>query len=282
MPVDVLDALLPSDPENADALKLREALPRVVADALRGAVERNDMDVCGATGRCGRQRLSRRCEDRRTRRRRAQAPTGSRRPNSSARPANSVSPRCCCKRPLDSSDAEAAANGNRIAARFCGERGRPLREADGRDPRRRRAWCRPSLEAGKASLAAIRAAASVLETSKALSAIYSPAEARIADLQKQRDAELAAQNGELVINALPWGTVDQVLDASRKPVGLPEDRTTPLRLTLPAGSYYVTLRHPRSSKTVSAFARVSAGKRSETSASFPTLSAEEYLKNAGL
>ena len=112
--------------------------------------------------------------------------------------------------------------------------------------------------------------------------VQRPAETRVADLQKQRDAELAAQNGELLINALPWGTVDQVLDASRKPVGLPDDRTTPLRLTLPAGSYYVTLRHPRSNKTVSAFARVSAGKRSETSASFPTLSAEEYLKNAGL
>ena len=45
---------------------------------------------------------------------------------------------------------------------------------------------------------------------------------------------------------------------------------------------YTLIVDPRSNKTVSAFARVSAGKRSETSASFPTLSAEEYLKNAGL
>jgi serine/threonine-protein kinase PpkA len=42
---DVLDALLREDPANADALKLRDALPRVVADALRGAVERNEMAV---------------------------------------------------------------------------------------------------------------------------------------------------------------------------------------------------------------------------------------------
>ena len=55
-----------------------------------------------------------------------------------------------------------------------------------------------------------------------------------------------------------------------------------MTLTLPAGSYYVTLRHPQSGKTVSAFARVSAGKSSQTSGSFPTLSAEEYLKHARL
>lgn len=42
---DVLEALLQNDPQNPDALKLREALPRVVADALRGAAERNELDI---------------------------------------------------------------------------------------------------------------------------------------------------------------------------------------------------------------------------------------------
>ncbi|HPG95634.1 MAG TPA: hypothetical protein PLR28_13855, partial [Dokdonella sp.] len=138
------------------------------------------------------------------------------------------------------------------------------------------------LEAGSASLAAIKAAAGVLRANTSLAAIATNAESRIAELQKQRDTELAAQNGELVINALPWGIVDRVLDASRKPVDLPTERTTPIKLTLPAGSYYVTLRHPNSNKTVSAFARVAAGQRSQASGSFPTLSAEEYLKHAGL
>ena len=275
---DVLDALLQSDPENADALKLKEALPRVVADALRGAVERNDMDyavaladsaaklypddakIAGLVGDVRQQEQKAELERKATEQRIAAL---------------------LLKRPLDNSNAEAAAKAIeslRDAAPSDAERfEKQMAEVLADDVRGA-----TSLESGKASLAAIRAAASVLKTSKPLGAIYSPAETRVADLQKQRDAELAAQNGELVINALPWGTVDQVLDASRKPVGLPDDRTTPLRLTLPAGSYYVTLRHPRSNKTVSAFARVSAGKRSETSASFPTLSAEEYLKNAGL
>ena len=277
---DVLDALLQSDPENADALKLKEALPRVVADALRGAVERNDMDYAVALADSAAKlypddaKIAGLVGDVRTRQQEQKAELE--RKATEQRIAALL-----LKRPLDNSNAEAAAKAIeslRDAAPSDAERfEKQMAEVLADDVRGA-----TSLESGKASLAAIRAAASVLKTSKPLGAIYSPAETRVADLQKQRDAELAAQNGELVINALPWGTVDQVLDASRKPVGLPDDRTTPLRLTLPAGSYYVTLRHPRSNKTVSAFARVSAGKRSETSASFPTLSAEEYLKNAGL
>ncbi|HQV50579.1 MAG TPA: hypothetical protein PLF10_14990, partial [Dokdonella sp.] len=138
------------------------------------------------------------------------------------------------------------------------------------------------LDAGQASAAAIRAANGPLAGSQLLAALTPVTDKRIAELQAKRDAELAAQNGELVINATPWGTVDRVLDASRKPVELPAERTTPLRLTLPAGSYYVTLTHPDSRKSVSAFARVKAGQRSQANAAFPSLSSEEYLKNAGL
>ncbi len=277
---DVLELLLRSDPENADALKLREALPRVVADALRGAVERNDMDyavpladsagkaypddakIAGLIGDVREMQVARNAELERK--------------ASEQRVAGLL-----LKRPLVGNDAEAAAKeieslrtaGSTEAERYEKQFAQVLAD-DVRNA--------GSVEAGRASLAAIRAAASTLRTSKALSAIYAPAESRVEELQKQRDAEQAAQNGELVINALPWGTVDQVLDSSRKPMPLPDERTTPLRLTLPAGSYYVTLRHPGSNKSVSAFARVTRGQRSQTSASFPTLSAEEYLKNAGL
>ncbi|MBN8482114.1 MAG: hypothetical protein J0L88_11050, partial [Xanthomonadales bacterium] len=133
-----------------------------------------------------------------------------------------------------------------------------------------------------ASLAAIRASSTALANSRPLAAIYAEAEARVVALHKEREAELEAQKGILVINAQPWGLVDQVLDAARKPIELPAERSTPLQLNLPAGSYYVTLRHPKSSKTVSAFARVQARQRSQASGSFPSLGADEYLRNAGL
>jgi hypothetical protein len=67
------------------------------------------------------------------------------------------------------------------------------------------------LDAGQASAAAIRAANGPLAGSQLLAALTPVTDKRIAELQAQRDAELAAQNGELVINATPWGTVDRVL-----------------------------------------------------------------------
>ncbi|MEO8802457.1 MAG: protein kinase, partial [Rudaea sp.] len=76
-------------------------------------------------------------------------------------------------------------------------------------------------------------------------------------------ARAAAQRGELVLNAYPWATVESVLDADRHPVALPADATTPLILTLPAGSYAVSFRHPQSGKPVRIIAKVDAGKRTQ-------------------
>ena len=277
---DVLDRLLRDDPGNADAAKLRDALPRVIADALRGAVERNDMEFAvpladaAASAYPSDAKITALIND--VRKREAEARTRLALDASEKRIVALLQ-----KRPLVVGDATSIANeietlrgaNPETAIRFEKQLAEVLAGDVGNAAK---------LEAGSASLAAIKAAAGVLRANTSLAAIATNAESRIAELQKQRDTELAAQNGELVINALPWGIVDRVLDASRKPVDLPTERTTPIKLTLPAGSYYVTLRHPNSNKTVSAFARVAAGQRSQASGSFPTLSAEEYLKHAGL
>ncbi|HEY8010977.1 MAG TPA: hypothetical protein VIE67_08265, partial [Rudaea sp.] len=63
-------------------------------------------------------------------------------------------------------------------------------------------------------------------------------------------ARLEAQRGELVLNAFPWANVESVLDANRKAVSLPQDAITPVRLTLPAGSYIITFKHPQATKPV--------------------------------
>jgi serine/threonine protein kinase len=277
---EVIDALLESDPANADALKLREALPSIIADSLRGSVERNDVDNALPLAEAAvkaypdntriaklvgdlRERLAARSAEQ-ERNAREQRIAG-----------------LLLKRPLNAEDAKSIAREIGSLSSAGAASADPLQKQllDALSDDIAKA---PSYDAGSASLAAMQAAAGVLGANPPFTAAISRAQTRIAELQKQRDAELAAQNGELVINALPWGRVEQVLDASRKPVALPEDRSTPLRITLPAGSYYVTLRHPKSNKALSAFARVTAGKRSETSGSFPTLSAEEYLNRAGL
>ncbi len=277
---DVLDELLQLDPENADALKLREALPRVVADALRGAAERDELDVAiplaaaAASAYPDDPRIAEQITEVRKRQTVQKA-------ESDRRATEQQLAELMQKRPLVGADAKAAVDALLVLRAAGSEQIEPFQQqlADTFADDMRSAT---SLDAGNASLAAIQMATSALGNLKALNATEASAKARIVVLQKQRESELAAQNGTLVINALPWGLVDRVLDASRKSVDLPEERTTPLTLTLPAGSYYVTLRHPNSGKTVSAFARVSAGKSSETSGSFPTLSTEEYLKHAAL
>ncbi|MGB0135104.1 protein kinase domain-containing protein [Dokdonella sp.] len=277
---DVLDQLLGIDPQNADALKLREALPRVVADALRGAIERNDLEyatslaasaaeaypseprIAGLIGDVRRREAASKVE---------QAQQASERQLAALlqnRPMNAEDASAAAQAILTLREVDAAAS-----ARFEAQ----LEKVLANDVQNAR-----TLEAGIANLEAVEAVASRLDGSSRLATITATAQASVTALKNQRDQEAAARNGELVINALPWGLVDQVLDASRKPVELPSERSTPMLLTVPAGSYYITLRHPESSKAVSAFARVTAGKRSQTSGSFPTLSAEEYINRAGL
>ncbi len=277
---DVLDSLLQTDPENPDALKLRDALPRVVADALRGASERNELEIAtslaaaAATAYPDDARISEQIAE--VRKRQSAEKANAERLATEQRLVDLIQ-----QRPLVGKDAKAAIDAI-LSLRVAGSDPSARYEKQLIDVLADDMRNAANLDAGNASLAAIQMAAGALGKSKTLGAIESSAKIRIASLEAQRRIELAAQNGELVVNALPWGIVDRVLDAARKPMDLPEERTTPLILTLPAGSYYVTLRHPQSGKTVSAFARVSAGKSSQTSGSFPTLSAEEYLKHAGL
>ncbi len=276
---DVLNALLEIDPANPDALKLREALPRVVADALRGASERGELDIAlplanaAAAAFPEDTRISERIGE--VRKLESERNAEAERQAGEQRLAELLQ-----QRPLVGKDArsavEAIAALRAAGSKQVGRYEKQLADTLANDMRNA-----PTLDAGNASLEAIRTAAKALD-SRTLGALESSAQTRIEILKKQREVELASQTGSLVINALPWGTVDQVLDAARKPVPLPAERTTPLTLTLPEGSYYVTLSHPSSGKTVSAFARVSAGKSSQTSGSFPTLSADEYLKNAAL
>jgi serine/threonine-protein kinase PpkA len=101
-----------------------------------------------------------------------------------------------------------------------------------------------------------------------------------AKIATAEQARADAERGELVLNAYPWGKVESVLDANSKPVALPAETVTPLTLTLPAGSYIVTVRHPNA-KPTKVIARVEAGKRNTASASFPTLNAKDYFNRAG-
>jgi serine/threonine protein kinase len=98
----------------------------------------------------------------------------------------------------------------------------------------------------------------------------------------EEQARLAASMGELVIDAAPWGTVQSVVDAQRRPVALPADASTPLRLKVPAGVYTVTFSHPSARRPVVQVAQVQAQRSATARASFASVvSAQEYLRRAG-
>ena len=79
-----------------------------------------------------------------------------------------------------------------------------------------------------------------------------------------------------------WAAVESVVDqGSGQAVALPQERSTPLRLVVPAGTYRITFRHPQAGTPVALAASVEAKKVQVANASFPTLTARDYLKRAG-
>lgn len=52
--------------------------------------------------------------------------------------------------------------------------------------------------------------------------------------------------GLMTIDAVPWAEVRSITDDNGKSWPLPQDRSTPLRMELPIGTYRVSLKHPKS------------------------------------
>lgn len=87
--------------------------------------------------------------------------------------------------------------------------------------------------------------------------------------------------GVLIADALPWGEVVQIRGADGQPVNLPANRSTPLRLTLPAGDYTVTLRHPNAAGTAEERVTVSDRAIARTSPRFNVVDIDSLLDAGG-
>jgi serine/threonine-protein kinase PpkA len=113
-------------------------------------------------------------------------------------------------------------------------------------------------------------------------ALQADFDAAMKTLQASEQARIAASSGTLLLNATPWAMVESVVDqASGKPLALPEDRSTPLRLLAPAGTYRISFRHPDVAQPVAVVASLEAKKIQSTSAAFRSVTATDYLKRAG-
>jgi serine/threonine protein kinase/tetratricopeptide (TPR) repeat protein len=101
-------------------------------------------------------------------------------------------------------------------------------------------------------------------------------------IETREQEERLAQQGFLVLNALPWGNVESVVEqSSGRSIELPADRATPLRLAVQAGTYRITFRHPDVRQPVIRVSGLEAKKTETVAASFPTITADAYLRKAG-
>lgn len=101
-------------------------------------------------------------------------------------------------------------------------------------------------------------------------------------LSEREEQDRLARQGVLALNAYPWANVESVVEQSTgRAVELPADRGTPLRLSLQAGTYRITFRHPDAGQPVVRVTGLEAQKTQQVSATFPTLKAEDYLRRAG-
>jgi serine/threonine-protein kinase PpkA len=101
----------------------------------------------------------------------------------------------------------------------------------------------------------------------------------LAAAQRER---IAASAGILVLNAQPWANVESVVDqASGRALDLPADRSTPLRVSAPPGTYRVTFRHPDVAQAVPRVVTLEAKAVQNANAAFQGLNSSEYLRKAG-
>ena len=91
----------------------------------------------------------------------------------------------------------------------------------------------------------------------------------------------AAPAGLLVVDALPWGEVTEVVDASGKRQPLGPSPFTPLVLSLTPGRYTVSLKNPDYPRGLSVTATVSANGLERRVAEFGKVDAAEYFERAG-
>jgi hypothetical protein len=84
--------------------------------------------------------------------------------------------------------------------------------------------------------------------------------------------------GTLVIEAAPWGTVTGIRTEGGKEQELPAEKSTPLSVALPEGTYQITLTGPGST-TATVTARVSVGGVAIAPLTrFDSVSVEQYFE----
>lgn len=91
----------------------------------------------------------------------------------------------------------------------------------------------------------------------------------------------ASTEGRAVIDARPWGEITRLLRDDGSELSLPEDRTAPLALSLPAGSYRVELSHPETGEIQSCEIEVPVGGTATCRVDLLVVDASDYFQATG-
>jgi serine/threonine-protein kinase PpkA len=98
---------------------------------------------------------------------------------------------------------------------------------------------------------------------------------------RRRASEEAQRAGRLALDVAPWGRLISVTAADGTEQAIDGERATPLVLTLPEGSYRLTVQGPDGRTRQQAEATVTRGQLSVTELRFAALDADTYLRQAG-
>ncbi len=91
---------------------------------------------------------------------------------------------------------------------------------------------------------------------------------------------LAALMGKLAIDAVPWGEITEIKDSAGKTHELQGGRSTPLLVSLMAGTYTVSIRDSNGGSQQDLTVNVVAQKTAVATAKFDSLSAEDYFERS--
>ena len=86
--------------------------------------------------------------------------------------------------------------------------------------------------------------------------------------------------GKLAIDAVPWGEVTEIRNTDGKVQDLPDNRSTPMLVTLLAGNYTVSIRDGNGGTPKQLTVDVAAQQTAVATAQFDSLSADDYFERS--
>jgi serine/threonine-protein kinase len=91
----------------------------------------------------------------------------------------------------------------------------------------------------------------------------------------------APATGTVVVDALPWGEVERIVDAAGREWPVGADRYTPFVAHLPPGDYVIALRHPDAAEAASVRVTIRPAQLERRVVALREIDVDEYLHKAG-